>query len=162
MNDSPPKSEALHRTQVWLSFQLTGTPHNSKTLLRKPSLRLTKYIFLHIWICGWPAATTCCFLACAVVVSNHLWHPCPIARALCRVMLPILRWPQACSNVGKQPWQQLPRYQADGLWATMWTHRRWPNQGAAQPASPYLWLRAPQTSVKGISSSTSCWGFYAL
>jgi len=77
------------------------------------------------------------YLACEVVASNDVWHPCRVGRALCRVMLPILRWPQAHSNVGKLPWQRLPCYQADGLWASMWTHRRWAKRGAAQPVRLY-------------------------
>lgn len=130
MNDCTHKIEFLPRIQVCLLFRLTGTPQNSKTSLHKPYMRLTKYIFLYIWIYSWPAVITLFsaaqkfYLSCEVVASNHIWHPCPIGRTLCRVTLSILRWPQACSNVGKLPWQWLPRYQADGLRAAMRTHHK--------------------------------------
>ena len=69
MNDCPPKIEALHRIQVCLLFQLTGTPRNSKISF-KTYMRLTKYMFLYIWIYSWPAVITSCFL----LLRSFIWH----------------------------------------------------------------------------------------
>lgn len=44
------------------------------------------------------------YLAYEVVASNHIWHPCPIERALCRAVLP---HPQMAPSLQWRGWTVL-------------------------------------------------------
>lgn len=154
MNDCPPAIETLHGIQVCLLFWITGTPHNSKTSLHEPYTRLTKYVFLYIWLYSWPAVITFCFL----LLRNFIWHMKWLLATTYAMPAPweglsVLRWPQACSNVGKLPWAVAATL--SGRWA-LGNHVDSPQ--VSKPRSSLACeaiRRGPQGSVEGVTSSTS-------